>query len=84
MSATTSLAVAARYAFSEKSLLFLLKIPSFMQYGAQLRWISAFPGEEEVLFPPLTYLQPTSHDRTEQVEVGGCVFHVVEVEPHLP
>lgn len=69
---------------SGNSLLFLMKVNSFMQYGAPLRWLSAFPGEEEVLYPPLTYLQPTSTSRTERVEVGGATFHVVEVEPHLP
>ena len=30
-----------------------------MQYGADLQWLSAFPSEAEVLYPPLSYLQPT-------------------------
>ena len=28
--------------------------PLVLQYGADLQWISAFPGEAEVLYPPLT------------------------------
>ena len=50
-----------------------------MDRGANLSWVSAFPGEAEVLFPPLTFLQPTG--RTMRVEVAGMAFHVVEVEP---
>tara|TARA_B110001452_G_scaffold188767_1_gene159065 strand:+ start:358 stop:579 length:222 start_codon:yes stop_codon:yes gene_type:complete len=30
-----------------------------LQYGADIQWLSAFPEEAEVLYPPLTYLQPT-------------------------
>ena len=52
-----------------------------MQYGAELQWLSAFPHEAEVLYPPLTYLQPTG--RTQIVELRGYRFTVVEVEPHL-
>jgi len=83
MSTTTKMSVAADYAMSSNSLLFALKVNSFMQYGAPLSWLSAFPGEEEVLYPPLTYLQPT-YSHTEHVEVGNCIFHVLEAEPHLP
>ena len=27
--------------------------------GADVQWLSAFPGEAEILYPPLTYLKPT-------------------------
>ena len=27
--------------------------------GVDLQWLSAFPNESQVLFPPLTYMQPT-------------------------
>ena len=51
--------------------------------GAALSWVSAFPSEEVVLFPPLTYLKPTSKTtegnrrrrRTtedDENEVDGC------------
>ena len=58
-----------------------LKVDNFMQYGAELQWLSAFPLEAEVLYPPLTYLQPTG--RTQLVELRGFRFTAVEVEPHL-
>jgi hypothetical protein len=38
-----------------------------------------FPGEDEILFRPLTFLQPTGN--AEKIEVGGIRFTVVEVEP---
>ena len=41
----------------------------------EISWLSAFPGEKEVLFPPLTFLKPTG--RAEVVE--GYTF--VEVAP---
>ena len=80
-STTTDIAVAAQYSASAESLLFKFRIATFMQFGAELQWLSAFPAEAEVLFPPLTYLQPTG--RVERTSVGTANFTVVEVEPHL-
>ena len=54
MSTTTDMRVAVHYGLSSDSLLFLLKVDNFLQYGAELQWLSAFPGEAEVLYPPLT------------------------------
>jgi hypothetical protein len=39
-------------------LLFRIKIKSPMERGADLSWLSVFPLEREVLYPPLTFLQP--------------------------
>ena len=69
MSTTTQLRVALQYSTAKgasKALLFKLRTHGFMGRGASLRFVSAFPGEEECLFPPLTYLKPTSKpsDRT--------------------
>ena len=63
-------------------LLVLVQVDNFLQYGAELKWLSAFPGESEVLFPPLTYLQPTG--RVQIVTVGANSFKVVEVTPNIP
>ena len=77
MSTTTDLAVAARYASSGDSLLFKISLDNFMQYGAELKWLSAFPGEEEVLYPPLTILPATDgqasadYMRRERPQVHG-------------
>ena len=130
MSTTTDMRVAVHYGLSAGSLLFLLKVDNFLQYGAELQWLSAFPGEAEVnsraiesrysgataealsaemqprvgtwradpsflcvrlkpawargvqvLFPPLTYLQPTGD--VETVVVEGLAYEVVDVRPRI-
>ena len=52
MSTTTDMRVAVHYGLSAGSLLFLLKVDNFLQYGAELQWLSAFPGEAEVNAQP--------------------------------
>jgi hypothetical protein len=59
MSTTRDLSVAVRYCLSPRSLLFKIVSPNFMSMGADVQWLSAFPGEAEILYPPLTYLMPT-------------------------
>ena len=58
-----------------------------MQAGADLSFLSAFPGEKEMLYPPGAYLRQTGQRQT--VELGDTlgresVVVVVEVEPTLP
>ena len=48
MSTTTDLSVAVHYGLGPSSLLFVLSIDNFMQMGANVQWISAFPAEAEV------------------------------------
>jgi hypothetical protein len=86
MSTTTDLRVAVRYALSRHSLLFKIVAPNFMSLGADLQWLSAFPGEAEVLFPPLTFLEPTGRtDRVDTVDCDGnlVTFTVVELTPYF-
>ena len=52
MSTTTKLEVAVQYSTAQTSLLFKLRTDSFMQRGASIQFLSAFPGEEEGAFPP--------------------------------
>ena len=47
--------------------------------GADLQYLSAFPAEKELLYPPLTFLQPTGWSMEHSV--GGVKFTVIEVEP---
>ena len=45
-----------------------------MERGADIAFLSAFPGEREVLFPPLTYLKPTGRQtvlKFDAVEAEG-------------
>ena len=81
MSTTTDLPTAIRYGLSPESLLFVLAVDNFVQMGADLQWVSCFPTEAEVVFPPLTYLQPTG--RTQTMTLQDKTFKIVEVTPHL-
>jgi hypothetical protein len=81
MSTTTDIATAVSYSLSSECLLFKIVTKNGLQRGADLQWVSAFPSEAEILFPPLTYLQPTG--RTQVIEVNLCRVTVVEVIPTL-
>jgi hypothetical protein len=50
----------------------LLKIESndLMSCGADISWLSMYPAEKEVLFPPLTYLRPKKVEG-QAVELNG-------------
>lgn len=81
MSTTTDITVAVQYGLGPRSLLFCIVCDNFMQYGAELQWLSAFPEEVEVCYPPFTYLQPTG--RVQTVCTADNRFKVVEVRPHI-
>jgi hypothetical protein len=81
MSTTSDLAVALRYCRSRAPLLLKIRTSSFMERGADLSFLSAFPGEAEMLYPPLTYLRPTG--KRSDLEIGPCRFSVVEVVPSI-
>ena len=83
MSTTTDLRVAVQYSLgaTNTALLFKLHTKSFMDRGADLSFLSAFPLEREYLYPPLTFLHPTG--KTQELRVGAMSFTVVEVEPHF-
>ena len=51
-----------------------------MQRGADLSFLSAFPEEAEILFPPLTYLEVVG---VHSVTAEGLAWIVVDIEPHL-
>ena len=83
MSTTTDLEVAVKYSFSKTSLLFKLVPSGPHEMGADLQWLSAFPSEKEILYPPLTHLQPAGDIETIKLEVQGIetTFTVVPVKP---
>jgi hypothetical protein len=85
MSTTTDLEVALRYAApgaSNSSLLLQIEAGTFMDRGADLSYLSAFVGEKEFLYPPLTYLEETS-DFTVETD-DGETFHVLRVKASMP
>lgn len=87
MSTTSDISVAVKYSMSSSSLLFKIVAQDFMSMGgADLRWLSAFPGEKEFLYPPLTYLKPTNRVVSPLMvlkEGQEFRFTVVEVVPQM-
>uniref|UniRef100_A0A7S2D7J1 NAD(P)(+)--arginine ADP-ribosyltransferase n=1 Tax=Haptolina brevifila TaxID=156173 RepID=A0A7S2D7J1_9EUKA len=90
MSTTLDPVVAVKYAMGASSLLFKLRTDSFMDRGADIAFLSAFPSEREYVFPPLTYLKPTGRTETIQIDVGEAAngspktaLTVIEVQPHV-
>ena len=86
MSTSSDLSVALAYSNkSEKRLLFKVATNGFIERGADLRFLSAFPNEAEFLYPPLTYLRPTKIRDTICIGQGSekVEYTVIEVEPKL-
>lgn len=69
MSTTRDFNIAIRYCLSQQSLIFKIVSDGFMTMGADVQWLSAFPSEAEILFPPLTFLKPTGR---KQVVALSC------------
>ena len=85
MSTTTRLDVALRYAVAPgmtKALIFKIRTDSFMQRGAAIQFLSAFPEEEEFLYPPLTFLKPSGKPPVT-MSLEGRTFTIVEVMPQF-
>ena len=85
MSTTTDVSVAISYAVKKdtrSALLFRFVTRNNLERGADVQWLSMFPGEAETLFPPLTFLQRT---RTEPKEVvhNGVKVTIVELSATL-
>jgi hypothetical protein len=81
MSTTSDVSIAIKYSASTSGIVMRLATESAIERGADVSYLSAFPGEKEVLFPPLCYLQPTGRDWA--IELGGSNFSVIEVRPRL-
>ena len=79
MSTTSELATAVRYGMSRNSLIFRIVTRNNLERGSDISHISVFPTESEVLFAPLTFLQPTG--RSQILKLGGITVTVVEVTP---
>jgi hypothetical protein len=57
MSTSTDKDIVASYARSQQPLVFRVISEGFMSRGADISWLSVYPGEAEILYPPLTYLK---------------------------
>ena len=82
MSTTNDLKVAIRYgATGDECILLKLRTRSSMERGADLTYLSAFPGEREFLFKPLTFLQPVGAPK--KLTLAGRAIVVIDVEPRV-
>ncbi|KAJ1494579.1 hypothetical protein T484DRAFT_1927105 [Baffinella frigidus] len=83
MATTLDLSTALSYSGCRASaVLFRLRTSGSLSRGADVSFLSAFPGEKVILFPPLTHLRTLGKAR--EMEVRGIRFLVVDVEPILP
>jgi hypothetical protein len=87
MSTTTDVGVAISYAVkkdTQSAMLFRFVTRNNLERGADVQWLSMFPGEAETLFPPLTFVQRTKKRSEPQVVVhNGVTVSVVELSTTL-
>jgi hypothetical protein len=79
MSTTLSLETAMAYSDSKAAVLLRLRTKDSLVRGADISFLSAFPGEKEILFPPLTFLRALGPSKLVKIEESS--FHVVDVGP---
>ena len=91
MSTTTDYKVACGYAVrnGEKDGALLMKIvtDNNMLRGADVSFLSVFPGEAETTFPPLTFMQPTKNEQVMEFPLpngGSFKLYIIEVKTTLP
>lgn len=81
MSTTSDIKIATeRFAEGSNPLIFKYVTDTFMDRGADISFLSVYPEEKEVLYPPLTYLKPVS---VKKQKINGRWFIVAEVTPRL-
>jgi len=68
--------VAIDFSRSIMSLIFKIVTQNQLQRGVDLPWLSNFPSEKKLLFPPLTYMQT---GKSQEVQIEGSHFTIVEV-----
>ena len=69
------------YSASKDALILRLNTSSFMERGADISFLSAFPLTNEVLYPPLTFLRATGAKQTLMVGDGSVT--ILEVIPSM-
>eukprot|EP00301_Raphidiophrys_heterophryoidea_P024005 c7660_g1_i2.p1 GENE.c7660_g1_i2~~c7660_g1_i2.p1 ORF type:complete len:826 (+),score=231.93 c7660_g1_i2:349-2478(+) len=80
MSTSTDLRVVAKYARSANPLIFKIAVDSPMDLGADISWLSMFPEEMEILYPPLTFLKPIRTQPINNLEGG----QLITLKPSFP
>ena len=83
MSTTKDWKVALGYSRSRAPLVFKIRSNCFANRGADISFLSAFPAEQEFLYPPLTFLRPTGWCKEVSLGDEHGTIKVVEMEPNL-
>jgi hypothetical protein len=78
LSTSASQEVAVNFAASALPLVFKFETKDFTSRGADVAWLSVYPGEKEALYPPLTFLRSM---KAENEIIGGMSILVATVEP---
>lgn len=81
MSTSLSQETAIDFAESRAPMILKLETKDFMSRGADISFLSVYPGESETLFPPLTFLRPISKERLVRNE---RTYLLVRCEPVIP
>ena len=81
LSTTLSKEVAIDFADSQAPMVLHLETKDFMSRGADISFLSVYPGENETAFPPLTYLRPIAR---EFIVKDGKTYLMVRCEPVIP
>ena len=82
MSCTADLAIALKYSQGPSgtiNTLLWVRTENFMDRGVDLQWISAFPHEQEFLYPPLCYLKPI-REKPMVLQIGSSIYQIVELK----
>ena len=80
MSTTASPAIAARFAKTGANpMLFKYETKNCIERGADIAYLSVYK-EQEVLYPPLTFLR---FDKAVEEEIAGATLLVVYVEAQI-
>ena len=75
--------VAVEFALSTVPFLFQIETKDFLQRGADISFLSVYPDEQEMLYPPLMFLRSLRTAPTVE-KIDGCYVQIVVVEPQFP
>lgn len=75
--------VAVEFALSTVPFLFQIETKDFLQRGADISFLSVYPDEQEMLYPPLMFLRSLRTAPTIE-KIDGYHVQIVVVEPQFP
>jgi hypothetical protein len=84
MSTTTTRDVAIQYSGTEKGRPTIFEIEvGQVDRGAPLRWVSQYPGEDEIVMPPLSNLEVVGDARMENTPKGVVMVVPLRINVNL-